>query len=128
MQIISHRGYWKNSAEKNSPTALERSFSMGFGTETDFRDHLGDLVVAHDPPSSPSIHHTSPIAADFCFQLLAQHGLTLPQRNAPLRCLWAQGKRHFPRLSRGTLLPSSREPMKLYPLAGGTGSEFNPER
>ena len=78
MQIISHRGYWKNSAEKNSPTALERSFSMGFGTETDFRDHLGDLVVAHDPPNGPSIHHPAPLAADFCFQLLAQHDAQLP--------------------------------------------------
>jgi hypothetical protein len=77
MQIISHRGYWKTSKEKNSHTALERSFSMGFGTETDFRDHLGDLVVAHDPPNGPSIHHPAPLAADFCFRLLAQHDARL---------------------------------------------------
>ncbi len=56
MRIISHRGYWKNSAEKNTIAAFTRSFSAGFGTETDFRDHQGELFVAHDPPSSkPSV-------------------------------------------------------------------------
>lgn len=50
MRIISHRGYWKDPAEKNTAVAFERSFRLGFGTETDFRDCGGRLVIAHDPP------------------------------------------------------------------------------
>ena len=48
MEIISHRGYWKSSVEKNTKTAFERSFSLGFGTETDIRDFDGELVISHD--------------------------------------------------------------------------------
>jgi len=51
MRILSHRGYWKTVAEKNAPVAFERSFFSGFGTETDLRDCLGELVIAHDPPT-----------------------------------------------------------------------------
>ncbi|WP_276133798.1 hypothetical protein [Polluticoccus soli] len=48
MEIISHRGYWKTTEEKNSVAAFERSFSLGFGTETDVRDYRGELVISHD--------------------------------------------------------------------------------
>jgi glycerophosphoryl diester phosphodiesterase len=48
MIVISHRGYWKAASEKNTRTAFERSFSMGFGTETDLRDRNGRLVISHD--------------------------------------------------------------------------------
>jgi hypothetical protein len=50
MRVISHRGFWLSPAEKNTPEAFDRSFSMGFGTETDLRDLDGTLVIAHDPP------------------------------------------------------------------------------
>lgn len=50
MIIISHRGYWKDDSEKNTEIAFERSFSKGFGTETDVRDCAGELVVSHDMP------------------------------------------------------------------------------
>lgn len=50
MEIISHRGYWKTLDEKNSITALYRSFRLGYGTETDLRDLNGELVISHDPP------------------------------------------------------------------------------
>lgn len=50
MIILSHRGYWQNPAEKNLEVAFERSFSMGFGTETDVRDLGGELVISHDMP------------------------------------------------------------------------------
>jgi hypothetical protein len=50
MQIISHRGYWKNKDEQNTGLAFERSFSLGIGTETDLRDSMGSLVVSHDLP------------------------------------------------------------------------------
>lgn len=50
MKIISHRGYWRDSAEKNTAAAFQRSFNLGFGTETDIRDMGGQLVISHDPP------------------------------------------------------------------------------
>jgi hypothetical protein len=37
-------------SEKNSSKAFIRSFNLGFGTETDVRDRMGDLVISHDPP------------------------------------------------------------------------------
>lgn len=55
MIIISHRGYWKQATEKNQPVAFQRSFDRGFGTETDVRDRLGELVIAHDMPTGAEI-------------------------------------------------------------------------
>lgn len=55
MIIISHRGYWKNVAEKNMVQAFSRSFAMGLGTETDVRDHVGELVISHDMPMGNEI-------------------------------------------------------------------------
>ena len=48
MNIISHRGLWTTEAEKNTEIAFRRSFSAGFGTETDIRDYCGELVISHD--------------------------------------------------------------------------------
>jgi hypothetical protein len=48
MIILSHRGYWKEVSEENLQTAFKRSFSSGFGTETDIRDYKGELVISHD--------------------------------------------------------------------------------
>lgn len=50
MQIISHRGLWKKTSEKNSLNSFKNSFSLGFGVETDIRDLDGALVISHDPP------------------------------------------------------------------------------
>lgn len=50
MKIISHRGYWKAEEEKNKQISFERSFKLGFGTETDIRDYKGNLVISHDIP------------------------------------------------------------------------------
>jgi len=50
MKILSHRGYWKESSEKNSVTAFLRSFNLNFGTETDLRDQNGEIVISHDIP------------------------------------------------------------------------------
>ena len=44
--ILSHRGYWLQTEEKNSRKAFERSFFMGFGTETDIRYDLSALDSA----------------------------------------------------------------------------------
>jgi hypothetical protein len=48
--ILSHRGYWISPIEKNKDVAFNRSFSLGFGTETDVRDCAGKLVISHDMP------------------------------------------------------------------------------
>jgi hypothetical protein len=55
MIVISHRGYWKQPAEKNSVEAFSRSFNLGLGTETDIRDHCCDLVISHDMPAGNEI-------------------------------------------------------------------------
>ncbi|WP_320820884.1 hypothetical protein [Thalassolituus sp.] len=55
MNIISHRGYWQSDVEKNTEIAFERSFRLGFGTETDVRDCQGKLVISHDIPTGNEI-------------------------------------------------------------------------
>lgn len=50
MNIIAHRGYWKENSEKNSKIAFERALEMGFGIETDFRDFDSNIVISHDVP------------------------------------------------------------------------------
>ena len=50
MQILAHRGYWLEEAEKNSKAAFERAFDNGFGIETDLRDICGKIVISHNMP------------------------------------------------------------------------------
>jgi hypothetical protein len=52
MEVISHRGYWKKLEERNTNIAFERSFNLGFGTETDLRDYNGEIVISHDIANS----------------------------------------------------------------------------
>jgi len=72
MKIISHRGYWKTMEERNSIAAFRRSFKLEFGTETDFRDSLGRLVISHDTPLSDAFP-----AGDF-FRLYREYNGNLP--------------------------------------------------
>ena len=72
MEIISHRGYWLKPNEKNSAHAFEKSFSLGFGTETDVRDFNGELVVSHDIPSCDSM-----LISDLFLQYLKYPAYTL---------------------------------------------------
>ena len=72
MIILSHRGYWKTPVEKNTVAAFERSFDLGFGTETDFRDALGSLVISHDIPAAGAL------PADTFFEILATRDASLP--------------------------------------------------
>lgn len=51
MIILSHRGAWSSTEEKNTPAAFIRSLQMGFGTETDIRDFNRGLVISHDIPT-----------------------------------------------------------------------------
>ena len=50
-RILCHRGLWDSPEEGNSLEAIFRSISEGYGVEFDIRDHLGHVVIAHDPPS-----------------------------------------------------------------------------
>ena len=72
MQIIAHRGYWLERAERNSPAAFRRAFDSGFGVETDIRDGCGGLVISHDPASAGAM-----TMADF-FELYCKRGPDLP--------------------------------------------------
>jgi hypothetical protein len=55
MKILSHRGYWKSTHEKNTRVSFSRSFSHGFGLETDIRDYKNDIVISHDIPNGAEI-------------------------------------------------------------------------
>ncbi|WP_318498342.1 PI-PLC domain-containing protein [Photobacterium leiognathi] len=51
MEIIAHRGYWIDKAEKNTFTAFKRAIDNNFGIETDLRDYDGEIVISHDIPT-----------------------------------------------------------------------------
>jgi len=72
MKILSHRGYWKEVNEKNRPISFERSFSLGFGTETDIRDYKGKLVISHD------IADEKCISVKELFEIYNRYDNTLP--------------------------------------------------
>lgn len=72
MQIISHRGYWKSEEEKNTEIAFRRSFELGFGTETDIRDYMGELVISHD------IADKNSLAAEELFKIYSSYNKDLP--------------------------------------------------
>ncbi len=55
MEIIAHRGFWKDWEERNHIEAFRRAVSEDIGTETDFRDYRGKLVVSHDVADENSI-------------------------------------------------------------------------
>ena len=62
MKVLSHRGYWKVEEERNTEIAFKRSFSLGFGTETDIRDFSGSLVISHDIATGAEISLTDFLA------------------------------------------------------------------
>ncbi|WP_113651707.1 PI-PLC domain-containing protein [Pedobacter namyangjuensis] len=74
MIILSHRGYWLTEHEKNTKEAFERSFKLGFGTETDIRDLNGKLVISHD---IPHIQDANIFVEDF-FDIYKKHNKNLP--------------------------------------------------
>lgn len=70
MRILSHRGYWKTADEKNTRAAFDRSFALGFGTETDVRDAWGELYISHDPPTRAA----DPLSFDAFCEIYVAHG------------------------------------------------------
>jgi glycerophosphoryl diester phosphodiesterase len=72
MIILSHRGYWREELEKNTEISFSRSFSLGFGTETDIRDYKGKLVISHD------IANENSISVKKMFEIYNKYDNTLP--------------------------------------------------
>lgn len=55
MNILAHRGAWKQVEDKNSLTAIQKGLEIFNGVEIDVRDFNGQLVVSHDLPSGSSL-------------------------------------------------------------------------
>lgn len=72
MEILAHRGYWTNAAEKNTPEALIKALQLGFGLETDIRNNNSELIIAHDI-DDPSTYTCEHFFDDYC-----KHGKGLP--------------------------------------------------
>jgi hypothetical protein len=49
IELLAHRGLWRDPAEQNTLRALERALRAGWGLETDIRDRDLMPVIAHDP-------------------------------------------------------------------------------
>lgn len=55
MIILSHRGRWNLTKQKNSREAIVAALDGGFGVETDIRDCKGQLVISHEPVVEPCL-------------------------------------------------------------------------
>ncbi len=77
IEIIAHRGYWIESAEKNTFAAFSRALKSGFGIETDFRDLNAELVISHDMPTLGAmqarqlsdLYHNYPVSAPIALNI-----------------------------------------------------------
>ncbi len=54
MQILAHRGFWKQVKEKNKIASLMDAIERQWGIETDIRDYKGKLVISHDVATGAS--------------------------------------------------------------------------
>jgi len=48
VQVLAHRGIWREYREGNSLASLTSALTSGFGVECDVRDAYGKLMIAHD--------------------------------------------------------------------------------
>lgn len=55
IEVLAHRGLWKDRTQGNSRPALQTALAAGYGLETDLRDYLGDVAIVHDPPRSADL-------------------------------------------------------------------------
>jgi glycerophosphoryl diester phosphodiesterase len=55
MEVLAHRGLWRQPSDGNSLEALVGAAEAGFGIEFDVRDARGEVVVAHDPVPGDSL-------------------------------------------------------------------------
>lgn len=49
IELIAHRGYWKEKREQNTMASFVQCFEKNYGIETDIRDHAGKVIISHDP-------------------------------------------------------------------------------
>lgn len=73
MRIISHRGQWNSSSEKNTRKAFQNSIDNDYGIETDIRDLNGELVISHDPPQQSDF----PMTLNTFISLLEENDLPI---------------------------------------------------
>lgn len=78
MIILSHRGFWEHTHQKNTKEAFERSFQCGFGIETDIRDYQGELVVSHDMANKDSMLLEDFLSLYTHYRLISKLGYDLP--------------------------------------------------
>ncbi len=76
MQILCHRGWWSEPGGRNGEPAISRAITAGLGVETDLRDHRGEVVVSHDPPTS----QIGLLNLDDLLKLVDVHGERGPER------------------------------------------------
>jgi glycerophosphoryl diester phosphodiesterase len=74
-ELLAHRGFWLRQDEKNSETAFRRALELGFGIETDLRDHDGEIVISHDAPRAGAMSLTAFL--DLCAEYPATGALAL---------------------------------------------------
>ena len=72
MKILAHRGYWRETREKNTLSAFERAWARGYGIETDLRDIDRTIVVCHDLPGRGALPFAS------LLQAYVAHGNSTP--------------------------------------------------
>jgi glycerophosphoryl diester phosphodiesterase len=49
IEMIAHRGYWKDKREQNTMESFIKCFEKKYGIETDIRDFNGKVIISHDP-------------------------------------------------------------------------------
>ena len=67
MEILCHRGYWKEENERNTIKSIRAALESGRGIESDIRDLDKMLVISHDLPDKQS-----PMAEEV-FKLMAEY-------------------------------------------------------
>lgn len=73
MVILAHRGLWNGSLDqKNTLQAITNSFNAGLGIETDIRDFMAEVVIAHDIPQHFSLSLNS------VFKIYTSQNIKLP--------------------------------------------------
>lgn len=68
MIILSHRGYWKKSEEKNTLQSIKKALVQGYGFESDIRDYKQKLVISHNIADEESPD------AETVFKMLHEYG------------------------------------------------------
>ena len=74
MQLLAHRGLWKNYINQNSYKSFEDSFINDFGVETDLRDHYEKIKISHDLLNTED----NSIDIDLFFKLYNEYKKNIP--------------------------------------------------